>query len=119
MKTVAATLYSRILDLYTAISDLTAAYPGWSSTISVGAILAVLWAYWKRPIINVRFGKKAGSYAPVPVDLRNAQGEIVGRVPAKYLRVLIRNTGFTTIKDCSGATAQSNEASCWQETGIL
>jgi hypothetical protein len=101
MMTVAATIYSRILDLYTDISELAAAYPGWFSTISGGAILGVLWAYWKRPIINVRFGKKEGSHAPVTVALKNPQGEIF-RVPAKYFRVRIRNAGLTTIKACSG-----------------
>jgi hypothetical protein len=102
MTTVAATIYSSILDLYAAMSGVAAEYPKLFGTISGGAILTALWAYWRRPIINVRLGKKAGSYAPVTVDLKNAQGEIVGRVPAKYLRVLVKDAGLTTIKDCSG-----------------
>jgi hypothetical protein len=51
-----------ILDLYSAILDLAGEYPKLTGTISLGAVLTVLtavWAYWKRPIINVRFGKKA------------------------------------------------------------
>jgi hypothetical protein len=93
-----------ILDLYSAILDLAAEYPKLTGTISLGAVLTVLtavWAYWKRPIINVRFGKKEGSHAPVTVAVKNAQGEVV-RLPAKYFRVRIKNIGLTTIKDCGG-----------------
>jgi hypothetical protein len=88
--------------LYSAVSDLAAEYPNLTKSIGVGAVVAALWAYWKRPIINVRFGKKEGSHARVTVDLKNAQGEVIGRVPVKYFRMRVKNIGWTTIKGCSG-----------------
>jgi len=94
MGTVAAAKYSSILDLYAAVSDLAAQHPTLFGTISLGAIGGILWAYWKRPIINVHLGKKAGSHGPVPI-----LGQII---QAMYFRVLVKNAGLTTIKDCSG-----------------
>jgi hypothetical protein len=89
-----------IVGLFSAISDLAAEYPKLTSTISVGALLTAAWAYWKRPIINVRLGKR--EHATVTVDVRDAQGKIIDQFPVKYFRVRIRNVGLTTIKDCSG-----------------
>jgi hypothetical protein len=95
-------VYAFVFDLYSYISALAAEYPNLTKTISVGAVLAGLWAYWKRPIINVRFGKKEGSHAGVRVDFKNAQGEVIRRVPVKYFRMRVKNIGLTTIKGCSG-----------------
>jgi hypothetical protein len=91
-----------IVGLYSAISDLASEYPNVTKTISISAVLGVLWAYWKRPIINVRLGKNEGSHAPVTVEFKNAVGQIVGRAPVLYFRMRIRNIGLTTIKGCSG-----------------
>ena len=71
-----------------------------AGTISVGALLATAWAYWKRPIIRVRLGKK--EHASITVEYKDEQGKIVGRLPVKYFRVRIRNGGLTTIKECNG-----------------
>jgi hypothetical protein len=87
-----------VSDLTTAILNFVAEHPKEVfGTISGGAILAAAWAYWKRPIINVRLGKKAGSHGPVLFRLPTGQD-----LPVKYFRVLVKNTGLTTIKDCSG-----------------
>jgi hypothetical protein len=51
-----ATIYASLFDLYSAIADLAAEHPKLTGTISVGAMLTALWAYWRRPIINARLG---------------------------------------------------------------
>jgi hypothetical protein len=95
-------IFASIVGLYSTILDLAAEWPKLTGTIFGGAFLTGAWAYWKRPIINVRFGKKEGSHAGVTVDFKNAQGEVIGRVPVKYFRMRIKNIGWTTIKGCSG-----------------
>jgi hypothetical protein len=62
---IVASTYQSILDAFSTISGLAAEYPKLTGTISVGAMLTALWAYWKRPIINVRLGKKEGSYGTI------------------------------------------------------
>jgi hypothetical protein len=91
-----------VADIFSRISDFASEYPKITGAISVGTVIGALWAYWKRPIIKVRLGKAAGSYAPVTVDVANQKGEVVGR-QAKYLRLGITNAGLTTIKDCRGS----------------
>jgi hypothetical protein len=90
--------------LYSVLSDLAAEYPktfgAITSAISVGGILAAGWAYWRRPVINARFGKNEGSHGLVMVDYRNGQGSIVRQEPVKYFRLRIKNVGLTTLKEC-------------------
>jgi hypothetical protein len=93
-------IFASIVGLFSAISDLAAEYPKLTSTIFGGAFLTGTWAYWKRPIINVRLGKK--EHAAVTVDVRDAQGKIIDQFPVKYFRVRIRNAGLMSIKACSG-----------------
>jgi hypothetical protein len=100
--TTFTTIFAWLSDTYSFISDLATEYPKLAGMISIGAVLSVCWAYWRRPIINVRLGKKEGSHAPVTVDLRNEEGQIVAQTRVKYLRLLIKNAGLTTIKDCTG-----------------
>jgi hypothetical protein len=95
-------IIASVVGLYSAISDFATEHPQWFGSISLVGVLGVLRAYWKRPIINVRFGKKEGSHARVTVDFKNAQGEVIGRVPVKYFRMRVKNIGWTTIKGCSG-----------------
>jgi hypothetical protein len=90
--------------LYSVLSDLAAEYPktfgAITSAISVGGILAAGLAYWRRPVINARFGKNEGSHGLVMVDYRNGQGSIVRQEPVKYFRLRIKNVGLTTLKEC-------------------
>lgn len=68
-----------VADLYAAVSGLVAEYPKLCSAISVGGILTAGWAYWRRPIINARLGKKAGSHGLVMVDYRKAGSFVESR----------------------------------------
>jgi hypothetical protein len=91
---------------WTVIAEFPKNHPnliGWfTSSVSAVVLLRGLWSYWKRPIIKVQLGKKAGSHAPVTILLKNKEGETIGKAQAKYLRLLITNAGLTTIKDCRG-----------------
>lgn len=51
------------------------------------------------PVISVRLDEKRGSYGSVPLVDR-----VTGQQShqAKYLRLHVENTGFSTIKDCCG-----------------
>jgi hypothetical protein len=93
-------MFSKISDLYSTLSELAAEYPktfaAITGAISVGGILAAIWRYWRRPIINARLGKNEGSHGMV--NLSNAQGQIIR--PVKYFRLRIRNVGMTTLKEC-------------------
>jgi hypothetical protein len=53
-------------------------------------------------IINVRLGNKVGSLGELTVDHRNEQGQIFAQNRVKYFRLLIKNVGWTTIRDCNG-----------------
>lgn len=94
------TVYAFVFDVYSYILALAAEHPNWASAISLSAVLTAAWAYWKRPIISVRLGKK--EHASVTVEYKDAQGKIVNRLPVKYFRVRIRNVGLTTTKECNG-----------------
>jgi hypothetical protein len=107
-----------MLGLFSAISELAAEYPKITSVISVGAIFAAFWAYWKRPIINVRLAKSAGSHAGTPLVGKNAQGENV-EVEVKYFRLRIKNIGMTTVKNCSGQLIKVTRRVPGQELAIF
>src|SRR5258708_24545458 len=54
--------------------------------------------YIFHPVISVRLDEKKGSYGPVP--LIGPNGTI--RSEARFFRLHVENTGYSSIKDCSG-----------------
>jgi hypothetical protein len=66
------------------------------------------------PVISVRLDKRKGSYGDVPIDFTftdEAGKERKERMPAKFLRLHVENTGRSSIKACSGYIRQASEAS--------
>jgi hypothetical protein len=79
-------IFAWLSDTYSSISDFATEHPKLTGGIGIGAVLDTLWAYWKRPIISVRFAKKVGSIGDVIVDHRDQHGQVIAQ---------------TTIKDCN------------------
>jgi hypothetical protein len=66
---------------------------GWfTSIVSAGVVVKVLWSYWKRPIILARLRKRY--QADVPIRIGATQYD------STYLRLSIKNRGLSTLKEC-------------------
>jgi hypothetical protein len=85
--------------------------PSWAQLLVAAAtgglaatVIAAFVKNWLvHPVISVLYlGEKSGSYGPMTVYQRDNQQRVVGSFPARYLRLKVENTGFSSIKACSG-----------------
>lgn len=66
-----------------------------ASSVSALVLVRGAWNWLTAPLINVQLTKKAGSHAKTPL------GELF-QSEAMYFRLLVRNDGWRTLKDCHG-----------------
>jgi hypothetical protein len=65
--------------------------------------VGLIWTHWiMRPVVSVRLDEKRGCYGPTQVFVTHEDGRQTYSYDVRFLRLLVENTGLSSIKDCCG-----------------